>query len=61
MMSEGKKRRIKLSALFGGISGAALAAILYFMAGNNLFYFILVPIAAGMGAAQAYMTPESSE
>ena len=59
MLSEEKKRRIKLTALLGGIVGVALAVGLYFMAAPTLFYFILVPIAAVMGAAQAYVAPES--
>jgi Na+/melibiose symporter-like transporter len=58
MMSDAKRRKIKITALIGGIVGAALAVGLYFMSQPTLFFFIFVPIAAGMGAAQAYMMPE---
>jgi len=58
MMSEGKKRRVRMSALLGAVSGAALAVVLYFAAGANLLYFVLVPIAAALAAGQAYMMPE---
>jgi len=59
LMSEEKKRRVKLSALFGAITGAALAVALYLMAGANPLYFVLIPVAAAMGAGQAYVAPES--
>ena len=58
MMSEEKKRRIKLSALFGAISGAVVAAVLYFVVAPSVWYFAIVPIAAIMGAGQAYVSPE---
>ncbi|MCL2142637.1 MAG: hypothetical protein FWH44_00015 [Methanomassiliicoccaceae archaeon] len=58
MMSEGKKRRVKLSALLGAVSGAIFAAILYFVMQPTLWYFLLVPVAAAMAAGQAYLTPE---
>jgi hypothetical protein len=58
MMSEQKKRRVKLGALFGGISGAALFGIVYFvMNWNSLFYAVIIPIAAVLGAAQMYLSP----
>jgi hypothetical protein len=58
LVSEEKKRRIKLSAVFGAITGTALAVVLYLVTTPNPMYFILIPIAAGMAVGQAYMMPE---
>ena len=56
MMSEEKKRRVRLGALFGAISGAALFAVLYFLSGPNLTFALFIPAAAAMGAGQMYMS-----
>ena len=56
MLSEEKKRRIKLGAFFGAVSGAALFAVLYFLSGPNLIYALFIPAAAAMGAGQMYMS-----
>ena len=61
MMSEGKKRKVKVSAVFGAVTGAVLALALYFVVSANLVYFALIPIAAGMAAAQAYVAPDRSQ
>ncbi|MCL2786454.1 MAG: hypothetical protein FWD81_04455 [Methanomassiliicoccaceae archaeon] len=58
MMSETKKRRVKLGAIFGAVSGAALFGVLYFVSAPNLFYAAFIPVAAVLGAAQMYMTAE---
>jgi len=58
-MSESKKRKVKLGALFGAVSGAALFGIMYFVTEwNSPFYLILIPIAAALGAGQMYLSPE---
>ncbi|MDR2865973.1 MAG: hypothetical protein LBV13_00995 [Methanomassiliicoccaceae archaeon] len=58
LLSEQKKRRVMWGAALGAASGAALAAVLYFLSTPSLFYLIFVPIAAVMGAAQIYMGKE---
>ena len=58
MLSERKKRRVKMGAVLGAVSGTAVAAVLYFVASPALFYFILAPVAALVGAAQMYMTQD---
>jgi hypothetical protein len=58
VVSEAKKRRTVLGAVFGAISGAALFAILYFASDANLFYAFLIPVGAAMGAGQMYMSRE---
>jgi len=51
MVSEERKRKILLGGLFGAISGAILAAGLYYFTGT-LVYVFLIPVAAVIGAAQ---------
>jgi len=55
MPSDERKRNMRLGALFGAISGAAVAAVLYFVAAPNLTFIILVPLGAIMGAAQMHL------
>jgi len=55
MSSRERKRNMFHGALFGAISGAAVAAVLYFITVPNLSYIIFVPIGAIMGAAQLYL------
>ena len=58
-MSEAKKRKVRLAAVFGAMTGIVLAVVLYFVVNSSLAYFALIPIAAAMGAGQAYMAPDS--
>ena len=57
MVSEAKKRKTMLGALFGAISGAILAGGLYYF-NQSLAYLFLIPVAAALGAGQIYMMTE---
>jgi len=57
-MSEEKKRKVRMAAVFGAVGGAVLAVALYLVAAPNLLYFAFVPIAAAMAAGQVYISPE---
>ena len=54
MISEARKRRTILGAVFGAISGAIVAVGLYFFT-NTFVYMFLIPVAAVLGAGQMYM------
>jgi len=54
VISEAKKRRTILGAVFGAISGAILSVGLYFLTGSSIYVF-LIPVAAALGAGQMYM------
>ena len=58
MVSEAKKRKVMLGALFGAISGAIFFVALYLMVDPNPTFAIIIPVAAGVGAAQMYLTRE---
>ena len=58
MLSETKKRKVKMWTLMGAISGAILAAILYIFAGQMPMYLIFIPATAAMAGGQAYLSPE---
>jgi len=54
VISEAKKRRTILGAVFGAISGAILSVGLYFFTGSFMYVF-LIPVASALGAGQMYM------
>ena len=56
MVSEAKKRKVMLVAVFGAISGAVLFAVLYMLADVGLTFAAVIPVASAVGAAQMYMT-----
>ncbi|MDR0791646.1 MAG: hypothetical protein LBE47_03795 [Methanomassiliicoccaceae archaeon] len=59
VLSEQKKRRVKLGAILGAASGVLLAVALYLASDPNPVYLVFIPIAAALGAGQMYMIPES--
>jgi len=55
VIPEHKKKSVRHGAVLGAVSGAAVAAVLYFIAVPSLTYMIFIPIGAIMGAAQMYV------
>ena len=51
-----KKRRVMITAAIGALSGAILFAVLFLMNDPNPAYALFIPVAAAMGAGQAYLT-----
>jgi len=58
MMSDEKRKKVRLGALLGAVSGAILFGVLSLVIGFNPFFVLFIPVGAAMAAGQVYMAAE---